>query len=331
MLSAKLLKQCALEAGADAVAIGPVSRYEGAPKQFDVRYILPGCKSIIGLAFRHLRGVFRGIEEGTFFSSYSGVAYASINCIRQPMVLREICRWIEDQGYDTMPIPNHFGWGATNMTGQLPHGQEQVPMPENSRPLREGLPSPNLSVHMRLGAVISGLGEIGWSKMFLTKEFGPRQRIALLLTDAEFEYDPIVKPGTICDRCKLCAKACSGNAIPTDNDKVVRVVIDGVPIEWADIDYTICSRYFCGASPQHNPFVVTAEDREKFAEPVGRSQNYKLPPQYFYARALEGAAGCIRACMMHLEQTGRINNTFEKPFRRKPSWRMPTAEQDKQP
>ena len=78
--------------------------------------------------------------------------------------------------------------------------------------------------------------------MFLTKEFGPRQRIALLLTDAEFEYDPIVPPGTICDRCKLCAKACTGQAIPTDESKSVRVVIDGVPDEWADIDNTICSR-----------------------------------------------------------------------------------------
>ena len=321
MLSAKILKQRALEAGADIVAVGPVSRYEGAPKQLDARWALPGCKSIIALGFRHLRGVFRGIEEGTFYTNYSGVGYASINCIRQPLVLRELCRWIEDEGYDAMPIPNHFAWGATNMSGQVP-GAETKPSETLSRPLKEGNPYPNLSIHVRLGAVIAGLGEIGWSKMFLSKEFGPRQRLALLLTDAEFEYDPVVKPGTICDRCKQCVKACTGGAIPAKNEDCVRVVIDGNVIEWANIDYTKCSRYFCGASPEHNPFCVTEVDRENFAAQVGKSQVYKLPGQYFYARALEGAAGCVRACMMHLEKTGRITNTFENPFRRKPAWKM---------
>jgi len=327
MLSAKILKQRALEAGADIVAVGPVSRYEGAPKQLDARWALPGCKSIIALGFRHLRGVFRGIEEGTFYTNYSGVGYASINCIRQPLVLRELCRWIEDEGYDAMPIPNHFAWGATNMSGQVP-GAETKPSQTLSRPLKEGNPYPNMSIHVRLGAVIAGLGEIGWSKMFLSKEFGPRQRLALLLTDAEFEYDPVVKPGTICDRCKQCVKACTGGAIPAKNEDCVCVVIDGNVIEWANIDYTKCSRYFCGASPEHNPFCVTEADREGFAAPVGKSQEYKLPPQYFYARALEGAAGCIRACMMHLEKTGRITNTFENPFRRKPAWKMATNSGD---
>lgn len=322
MLSAKLLKQKALEAGADAVAVGPVSRYEGCPAQMDPRYALPGCKSVVAMAFRHLRGVFRGIEEGTFFASYSGVAYASINSIRQPLVLREVGRWIEDCGYDVLPIPNHFAWTAASISGQ-PAGSELTPNPAVSRPFRPGQPHPNVAMHMRLGAVVAGLGEIGWSKMFLTREFGPRQRLALLFTDAEFDYDPMVKPGTVCDRCKLCARACSGQAIPVSDDDVVRVTLGGETIEWANIDFERCSRYFCGASGGHNPFVVTAEDAEKFAEPVGRSQQYKLPPQYFYARALEGASGCIRACMMHLEQTGRILNTFEQPFRRKPAWRRP--------
>ncbi len=38
-------------------------------------------------------------------------------------------------------------------------------------------------------AVACGLGEIGWSKMLLTPEFGPLQRVAFIFTDAELEYD----------------------------------------------------------------------------------------------------------------------------------------------
>lgn len=324
MLSSKILKQRALEAGADIVAVGPVSRYEGCPKQYDPRYVLPGCKSVIALGFRHLRGVFRGTEEGTFFTNYSGVGYSSINYIRQPLVLRELSCWIEDNGYDAVPIPNNFPWTASNSSGQVP-GAEKVPNANFSRPLHEDYPHPNVGVHVRLAAVIAGLGEIGWSKMFLSREFGPRQRLALLFTDAEFDYDPVVKPGTICDRCLQCAKACTGGAIPTSRENVVRVVIDGHEIEWANIDYKICSRYFCGASTEHNPFNVTPEDHENFAQPVGRAQEYKVKPQYMYSRALEGASGCIRACMMHLEKTGRITNTFKNPFRRKPTWKMAGA------
>jgi hypothetical protein len=42
-----------------------------------------------------------------------------------------------------------------------------------------------------------------------------------------------------------------------------------------------------------------------------------------YARALEGASGCIRACMIHLEKQGKLKNTFNHPFRTKRPWRIP--------
>jgi len=42
--------------------------------------------------------------------------------------------------------------------------------------------------------VAAELGEIGWSKVFLTKKFGPRQRFHAIITDLEVEPDPLVKP-----------------------------------------------------------------------------------------------------------------------------------------
>ena len=57
MLSSKMIKEAALEAGADACGIGPMSRFEGAPKEMDPRYLFPGVKSIIGFVFRIPRGV----------------------------------------------------------------------------------------------------------------------------------------------------------------------------------------------------------------------------------------------------------------------------------
>ena len=79
--AARWIKQRGKELGADLVGIAPMSRFEGAPKQMDPRYIMPEAKSCIALAFRVLRGSLRGIEEGTFFSNYSIFIYFDC-CLR---------------------------------------------------------------------------------------------------------------------------------------------------------------------------------------------------------------------------------------------------------
>ena len=45
--------------------------------------------------------------------------------------------------------------------------------PEYSRPVAPGKACPDVMVHLRLAGYLCGLGEIGWSKMLLTPEFGP--------------------------------------------------------------------------------------------------------------------------------------------------------------
>lgn len=69
MLTAEKIKQAALDAGADACGIGPMSRFDGAPDEMNPQFLFPEAKSIIGLVFRIPRGVQRGIEEGTRFTS----------------------------------------------------------------------------------------------------------------------------------------------------------------------------------------------------------------------------------------------------------------------
>lgn len=301
MLTSKKVKECAKRAGADIVGVASMDRFEDAPKQMDPRFIFPDAKSAIVMGFRHFRGLFRGIEEGTFFTAYSSMGYAGINYVYQPLVLWKVGRMIEDEGYEALPIPNNFQ--GTNMSGN----------PRFSQPVSEGKPAPNVFIHLRIAAFCAGLGEIGYSKLLLSPEFGPRQRLAALLTDALLEPDPLFSE-ELCDKCMACVNACSVKAMP--KDKVVKVTVAGRELEWADIDMKKCSAGFSSASKQTNPFMVTPEDETKV-------QRYKkLPPMYFYARALEGAAGCIRACMIHLEQQGKLKNVFKKRFRKKKPWRM---------
>ena len=311
-------KDVAKEAGADLVGIASMDRFEGAPKQMDPRYIFPDAKAMIVLGFRIPRGTLRGIEEGTFFSAYAGMGYAGINFVLQPMVLWRITQMLEDEGYEAVPLPNNFPWSGTNASGQNPEETGKV-KPGWSKPVSPDKPAPDVFPHMRIAAFCAGLGEIGWSKMFLSPEFGPRQRLAAILTDAPLDPDPLFE-GKICDRCMACAQQCSGGCIP--KDKTVKVTIAGREVEWADIDMKDCSRYFCGGAESHNPFMVTEEDKAGFQQPVGQAQQYKLKAMYEYGRALEGASGCIRACMVHLEETGRLERPFKNKFRKQKPWRL---------
>lgn len=313
MLKAEDVKKFSLAAGADLVGIASMDRFEGAPLQSDPRQIFPEAQSMIVLGFRIPRGTLRGIEEGTFYVSYASMGYAAINHVLQPMTLWKITAMIEDAGYEAVPIPNNFPW--TN--NPQADGQPRLSW---SKPVAAGRAAPDVFIHLRIAAMAAGVGEIGWSKMLLTKRFGPRQRLAAIITDAKLKPDPIIPPGTICDRCMLCARDCTGQAIPTD--KSVKIRLAGYEVEWADIDYDLCSRYFCGMSPEYNPFITREEDIEGFAQSVDKAQRYKVPPTYDYGRALEGARGCIRACMIHLEQQGKIENLFRHPFRIRAPWKL---------
>ena len=319
MLTSAEVKQYAKACGADLVGIASMDRFEGAPKQMDPRYIFPDAKAMIVMGFRILRGTLRGIEEGTFYISYAGMGYAGINYVQQPMVLWNFCRMVEDEGYEAVPIPNNFMWTNTDSSGQDPEATG-VMRESWSRPVSPDKPAPDVFIHMRIAAFAAGLGEIGYSKMFISPEFGPRQRLAAVLTDMPLEPDPLYSGPPLCDRCMSCAHQCTGGAISTE--RTTKVTVAGRELEWGEIDYDKCSRYFCGASKEHNPFMTSEADEEGFGQQVWKAQEYKVSPTYVYGRALEGASGCIRACMVHLEERGVLKNQFKSPFRKQKPWRL---------
>ena len=313
MLTSQMVKEYAKSVGADLVGIADMNRWEGAPQHADARYICPDARTMIVMGFRIPRGTLRGIEEGTFYSAYSSMGYAAINHVLQPMVCWRVTAMLEDEGYEAMPIPNNFPWcNMVTGTGEL--------RPDWSKPVSPDKPAPDVFVHMRIAAFMAGLGEIGWSKLFISPQFGPRQRLAAILTDAPLEPDPLYEGPQLCDRCMLCARDCTGNAISTSES--VKVVVAGRELEWGRLDYDGCCRAFCGSDEDHNPFMVSLEDREGFQAPMEKAHSYKLWPTYDYGRALEGARGCIRACMIHLEQQGKLGNKFDRPFRRRAEWRL---------
>ena len=307
-----MIKRKALEAGADVVGIGNIERWANAPLQMDPKQIMPECKSIIGMVFRVDRGSLRGIEEGTFFSNYSAMGYGGITYLYMPMTVINVSKFIEDQGYEAIPLGHQSDWRGIDGQGYTPRNY--------SRPARPGQATPDIMLHLRIAAYLCGLGEIGYSKMFLSPQFGPRCRVGVILTDVELEPDPIYDGPQLCNRCMACIKACPGNCF--NPDKPVKVNLAGHNVEWASIDELKCNIAFRGAKrtgvEQETPY---QQDQFNDTVPGEWSPFFRKPKNlYNTGQAVCGARGCTRACMISLENRGVLQNTFKDKFRRRPEW-----------
>lgn len=316
------VKRLARELGADLCGIASMDRFDGAPKQQDPRYIFPDAKAALVLGFRIPRGYFRGIEEGTYFASYTGMGYGHMNFVYMPMVMRELCCALEDEGWEGVPVPNMY-------TGASIDFPTQKPNPKRARAVRPGLPFPDVMPDFRIMAFAAGMGEFGYSKVFLTPEFGPSQRFVAILTDAPLEPDPLFE-GTLCDRCKRCVAECSGGAISADRTESITVA--GRTIEWAKLDVTKCSVAYCGGNPDYNPFFQPTHKAEDFQGTYSGGGRLSEAMNYgsieMHKPALEGARGCVRACLDHLEDTGALCKSFKNRFRKRKPWKLPSLGSD---
>lgn len=307
------VKKLAKSLGADIVGIASMDRFEGAPKEMDPRYIMPEAKSMIVMGFRVMRGSLRGVEEGTFFGNYSAMGYGGLTYLYIPMTVINLCKYIEDEGYEAIPIGHQSEWRGIDNEG--------FPKKDFSVPVREGYPQPDVMLHLRICAYLAGLGEIGYSKMFLSPQFGPRQRIGVVLTDMEFEPDPIYEGPKLCNRCMACVNACPGSCISAT--ETVKVTLAGHEVEWGAIDTKKCDVYFRGGVYTDDPEKSgNYDDREGVTR--GSHSPFVKKPENVYksGQAVCGARGCTRACMMSLEARGVLENQFKQPFRRRRPWEI---------
>ncbi len=354
VLTSKMIKEAALAAGADACGIAPMSRLKGAPDEMNPRFLFPEAKSVIGFIFRIPRGVQRGIEEGTQFYQYPSMAYGGINEIFAPAVLYQVGKVIEDEGYEAFVYRNTGARGCVSdmdgSPGNTLSPEEQIEVNESARtstahhrsvqftrPVREGTVAPDLQFQFRLAAVACGLGEIGYSKMLLTPQFGPLQRVAFLFTDAELEYDEMYHGEPLCRRCYACVRECPGQCIPMD--RTVRVDLDGKICEWGDIDMWRCYAFYTHAGRYYNPFVpkevfdknengdldllegkTDVADEQEILKVYTALQKY-FPSWVGYNMAKCG--GCIRACVSMLEKKGGcMEGRFRAPLRTGKPWKL---------
>jgi ferredoxin len=292
---AERVRHVALESGADLVGFAPVSRFENAPPELHPRTIFPQTHTVVAIAVRQLRGALKAVEEGTYWQAYNCDSYWYLNEILAPRILRSVVLFLEECGFTSVPVHNPFH-------------------PHTGRQVRDDQPKgPDGMVSLRVIGVAAGLGELGHSKLLLTPQFGPRQRVFAIFTDAELEPTALFH-GKLCDGCLSCVKACEACAIGQSRD--VRFTIDGREFAHAPFDATACARVHCGDDPRFSPFWNGTEKE-------GERPSYSrfLTDRFRHLSVCVGR-GCLRACVDHLEKAGRIEATFKTPLIERERWKL---------
>ena len=324
------------------MGVANIERFANAPRMMHPKNIFPECKSVISIVCPIPRGTYRGITEGTHWPNYTFYSYNRLNTLFRPLVTLKTACMIEDAGFEAVPI------------------YPGVPERPGNRPaVSPDRPAPEVNLNVRIAGVACGLGEMGWSKVFIHRIWGPRVRLGTILTDAELEPDPLIKPGTFCNRCMKCAKECPGGAIPRPGDRPpIKIKIEDQEYEWGDVHMGRCTLTHHGLNYEASPFVKKALPgmdldvrNSNMSEEVAYRMTYTLAlgkwvpnPELdtdsvmpYYRQILDhtgyfaicGAKGCIRACMDVQEKCHNIEQCHfqTKVFPNKP-WALNKPSED---
>ncbi len=169
------LKSFAKELGADLVGF---CRLEEAPLP-----TLPDHTYAVSIAVKLSDAVLSTIEDAPTFVYFQH--YRAANALLDQIAFRT-AREIEKRGFSALPVAASQSLGkASPYYGILPH---------------------------KTAAVLSGLGFVGKSGLFLSNEYGSKVRLATILTSLPVEAEsPVVENG--CGSCELCKNACPAGAI----------------------------------------------------------------------------------------------------------------------
>jgi epoxyqueuosine reductase len=270
MLTAEQVKEYARQAGADLIGIAPPERFAEVPAERNPLSIFPDAKAIIVIGRRITRGTLRATEEGTNLGAYEMFGYSWLDGEFLAMTTFEVVSFIEDNGWEATPL---------------------FPFPP------EGSPAPNVYPDMEQAAVAAGLGEISYHGVFLSPQFGPRQRLQMILTDAPLAADPLLTE-SLCSQCGACVKVCPLGALDASRETTLNIA--GKEVTVCAVDYAKCRSCRNGASGNRY-------------HPTGKPDRL--------------AALCTRTCLDQLERAGKLSNTFAHEFRWREPWALDTMGQ----
>lgn len=237
MLTSELIKQKAMEFGADIVGIGDIKLYDGTIPQRDPKSILPQAKCVIGCGFRVPRALYQTMEFRSQYFNYTQLGVKYIDEEFAEIFLLKMGGLIEDYGYDAClqrNVSNLRIKGDKTTNPELLDTYELI----HAEPVEPDKPAPDVIMDFNRSAEICGLGSVSMKGTVITPEFGPFVRFVFIVTDAPLTADAPFE-SSLCDKCGECATACPGHAIDKKNG----------------LDTWQCAVYYRGAH-KSNPFMT---------------------------------------------------------------------------
>lgn len=185
-ISSDEVKAFARERGADVVGVASVSEYHGPVDQLGSPFlVMPEAKTLVSIGVAMLLGSIR-----------SNSRVATMDSVKMYDELRrigyDVGRFIERRGYMAATVPPTF-------------------LMTNSKETK-GMVA---DIQHKSAAEAAGVGVVGNGDLLVTPEFGPRVRLATVVTsaplqpDKRLDWDP-------CGNCHKCAAVCPVGAISLD-------------------------------------------------------------------------------------------------------------------
>ena len=166
--------------GADLVGIANLEPFKNGWIVLPQNLLEPYTRAI-SIAMRVDDDIINAISDGP--TPEYAQHYRSVNASLD-RIASQLVQWIIDKGFNAMAIPASHIVDENDLLGSISH---------------------------KAVARMAGIGWQGKSLLIISPEYGPRIRLATVLTDMPLEIDQPLK--NRCGRCMECAKACPASAI----------------------------------------------------------------------------------------------------------------------
>ncbi|MBD3234867.1 MAG: hypothetical protein GF315_14180 [candidate division Zixibacteria bacterium] len=215
----RLLKEYALELGADSFGVADISR-EREKFAEDIREQAVNMPCAIVIAVKLSTAVLNTVEDRP--TNIYKTHYRAANDLLDNIAFR-LSRRIDNMGYRSVPVAASF---IIDWDRQIAHVSHK------------GL------------AELAGIGWRGRNNLVVNREFGPAIRLASVLTDIPLKSDKPLDFG--CSDCFECLEHCPAGAISEDVAEFDHIACFEQLREFTR--YKNFGQYICGICIKHCPF-----------------------------------------------------------------------------